>query len=67
MFLVRKSCSSAKIIRYTDLNEYSAVLYMERVLGCCGVVLAQWSERRQLRSEALGLIPSGCPGILFLC
>ena len=29
-----------------------------RVLGCCMVVIAQWSERRQQRSEALDLIPS---------
>ena len=33
------------------------------MLGCCGVVVAQWSERRQLRSEALGSIPSGYPCI----
>ena len=26
----------------------------ERVLGCCGVIVAQWSERQQLKSEALG-------------
>ena len=32
------------------------------VLGC-GIVIAQWSERRQIRSEALGSIPSGCPCI----
>ena len=32
-------------------------------MGCCGVVVAQWSERRQLRSEALGSIPSGYPCI----
>ena len=30
------------------------------------VVVVQWSERRQLRSEALGSIPSGYPGI-FSC
>ena len=34
-----------------------------RVLGCCRVVIAQWSERRQLRLEALGSIPSGYPCI----
>ena len=33
------------------------------VLGCCRVVVTQWSERRQLRSEALGSIPSGYPYI----
>ena len=33
------------------------------VLGCCRVVVAQWSERRQLRLEALGSIPSGYPCI----
>ena len=37
--------------------------YWRRVLGCCRVVVAQWSERRQLRSEALGSIPSGYPCI----
>ena len=29
-------------------------------------VVAQWSECRQLRLEALGLIPSGYPCIFFL-
>ena len=56
-------------------NKYTcvqALILRERELGCCRVVVvAQWSERRQLRSEALGSIPSGCPGIfslsLFLC
>ena len=38
-------------------------VYLRTVLGYCKVVIAQWSERRQQRSEALGLIPSGCPGI----
>ena len=33
------------------------------MLGCCRVVVAQWSEHRQLRSEALGSIPSGYPCI----
>ena len=34
-----------------------------RDLSDCRVVVAQWSERRQLRSEALGSISSGCPCI----
>ena len=33
------------------------------MLGCRRVVVAQWSERRQLRSDALGSIPSGYPCI----
>ena len=33
------------------------------MLGCCRVVVAQLSECRQLRLEALGLIPSGYPCI----
>ena len=38
------------------------------MLGCCRAVLAQWSERRQLRLEALGSIPSGYPCIFsFSC
>ena len=40
-----------------------ALILGESALGCCGVVVAQWSERRQLWSEALGSIPSGCPSI----
>ena len=36
------------------------------MLGSCGVVVAQWSERRQLRSEALGSIPSGYPCMSIL-
>ena len=35
------------------------------MLGCCGVVVAQWSECRQLRLEALGSIPSGYPCIFL--
>ena len=35
------------------------------MLGCCGVVVAQWSERRQLRSEALDSIPSSYPCIFL--
>ena len=31
------------------------------------VVVAQWSEHRQLRSEALGSIPSGCPSFFLQC
>ena len=27
--------------------------------------VAQWSEHRQLKQEALGSIPSGCPGFFF--
>ena len=34
---------------------------LERVLGSCSIVVAQWSERQQLKSEALSSIPSGCP------
>ena len=40
--------------------------YWGRVLGCCRVVIAQWSERRQLRLEALGLILSGYTHAFFL-
>ena len=36
------------------------------MLGCCRVVVAQWSERRQLRSETLGSIPSGYPSFSIL-
>ena len=36
-----------------------------RVLGCCRVVIAQWSERRQQRSEALGSIPCGYTHAFF--
>ena len=43
----------------------TASAYLHVVLGCCGVVVVRWSERRQLRSEALGSIPSGCPSIFF--
>ena len=32
----------------------------------CRVVVAQWSEHLQLRLEALGSIPSSCPGIFSL-
>ena len=35
------------------------------MLGSCRVVIAQWSEHRQLRSEALGLIPSGYPAFFL--
>ena len=35
------------------------------MLGCCRVVLAQWSEGRQLRSEALGSITSGYPSFFL--
>ena len=28
--------------------------------------VAQWSEHLQLKQEALGSIPSGCPGFFFL-
>ena len=28
--------------------------------GCCRVVVAQWSECQQLRSETLGSVPSSC-------
>ena len=41
----------------------SVKVHVHGVLGCCRVVVAQWSERRQLRSEALGSIPSGYPCI----
>ena len=35
------------------------------MLRCCRVVVAQWSELRQLRSEALGSIPSGYPSFFL--
>ena len=28
--------------------------------------VAQWSDNLQLKQEALGLIPGGCPGVFFL-
>ena len=30
------------------------------------VVGSQWSEHQQLKQEALGSIPGGCPGFFFL-
>ena len=33
------------------------------MLGCCRIVVAQWSEHQQLRSEASDSIPSDYPGI----
>ena len=45
----------------------------KRVIGtwqtlhmCCRVVVAQLSERRQLRLEAFGSIPSGYPCLQFV-
>ena len=35
------------------------------MLGYCRVVVVQWSERRQLRSEALGSISSGYPSFFL--
>ena len=31
-----------------------------------GIAVAQWPEHLQLKQEALGLIPSGCPGFFSL-
>ena len=52
---------------YYDVHVLQAQILNEGagLLGYCRVVVAQWSERRQLRSGALGSIPSGYPCIFY--
>ena len=38
------------------------------VVGSCGELwgaVAQWSEHKQLKQQALGSIPGSCPGFFF--
>ena len=65
--LVIPASPSSSLVDVACVYRESAVyIILRESAGCFRVVVAQWSVRGQLRSEALGSIPSGFPGIFSL-